>query len=211
MCHHYQAASRLPGWLVEEFSLRADLHRLDGLAGGFYPLSRVPAIRLTLAGAAEIVGLQWGLLPRWWKPSPRTSSRKVFQRRTFNARCETVDAKPAYRDAFRRRRCLLPATAFFEKGCYFTPPGEGFCFAGLWESWDGGDPADGGEGVLETCTLLTTEPNEAVRAVGHHRMPVLLTTAEACRQWMDPDAEALALLYEPFAGELTVSQAEAER
>ena len=80
---------------------------------------------------------------------------------------------PSYREAFKRRRCLIPASAFFAKGHYFQLTADKpFAFAGLWETW--GD----GEDVVESCTLITTEPNCELRSVGHDRMPVLLTSED---------------------------------
>ena len=82
-----------------------------------------------------MVACEWGLLPFWWKPTDKEPKRAAFQRKTFNARSETVSATASYREAFKRRRCLMPAGAFMEKGHYFgLPSGEPFAFAGLWES-----------------------------------------------------------------------------
>src|SRR4029079_19255736 len=123
---------------------------------GFYPLATVPIIRLDDQGEREMVGAEWGLLPFWWKPSDKVPKRAAFQRKTFNARCETIDTTPSYREAFKRRRCLLPAGEFFEKNFYLHfADDRTFEFAGLWESWKGGEGK-----TVESCTLLTTEPNE---------------------------------------------------
>ena len=205
MCHHFQAAARLPQWLVDEYKLGGTLHLLEEYSGGFYPLSTVPVIRAVEDGH-ELAGMEWGLLPRWWlrssggRGSDKQPKRSTFQRKTFNARSETVHEKPTYREAFKHRRCLIPAQAFEEKRHYFSlPSGEAFCFAGLWESWSGAD------GELLTCTVLTTEPCAAVADVGHHRMPVLLADVEACRTWLNSESPAtLADLFTPFMGELVV-------
>ena len=141
-----------------------------------------------------MVAAQWGLLPAWWKPSGKSASRNAFQRKTFNARSETVHEKPTFRSAFKTRRCLLPAVEFFEKGRYFHfPEHRPFAFAGLWERWEGDDE------LVETCTLLTTDPNQLVRDAGHHRMPVLLTTEAEYGLWLDPDIAERAPLEELFA------------
>ena len=109
--------------------------------------------------------------------------RASFQRLCFNAKSETADTKPAFRDAFKRRRCLLPAIEFFEKGHYFhRTEREPFAFAGLWERW-----RDSDNETIESCTLLTTAPNELVRSVGHHRMPVLLTSEGDYAAWLNPE------------------------
>jgi putative SOS response-associated peptidase YedK len=181
MCHHYRGAKTPPEYLANEFSIRTNLRQLMLPAGDFWPLSPVPIVRLDDQGERELAVAEWGLLPFWWKPSDKSPKRATFQRKCFNARSEDVDAKPTFREAFKRRRCLLPAEEFFEKGHYFRfADDRTFAFAGLWESWKGGD----GE-VVESCTLLTTEPNELVRSVGHHRMPVLLAGEDQWRQWLD--------------------------
>ena len=128
------------------------------------------AIRATDEGKRELVPLRWGLVPAWSKgPDSRYSM--------INARAETVKSKPAYRNAFKHRRCLIPAEGFYEwkagKGGK-TPflirraGGEPFAMAGLWERWHGpeGD-------TIESCTIIVTDANELVREI-HDRMPVIL-------------------------------------
>src|SRR5690606_8635478 len=89
---------------------------------------------------------------------------------------------PTYRSAFKTRRCLLPAEKFEEKKHYFSFADQRpFAFAGLWETWRGED------GEIFTCTLLTTEPNEEVRGVKHHRMPVILQSEAEYARWLDPE------------------------
>ncbi|KAA3608999.1 MAG: SOS response-associated peptidase [Planctomycetota bacterium] len=123
---------------------------------------------------------RWGLIPAWSKDPSQAL-------RMSNARAETVDRKPAYRQAFRQRRCLIPADGFFE--WQKTPSGKQpwfftlketplFAFAGLWERWT----SPQGE-VIESCTLLTTEAN-ALMAPIHHRMPVILPL-ETVDLWLD--------------------------
>jgi putative SOS response-associated peptidase YedK len=173
--------------------------------GGFYPLARVPRIRVDDSGEREMVAAKWRLLPFWWKPSDKTPKRSAFQRKCFNARSADVDNKPSFREAFKRRRCLLPAGEFFEKGHYFRfADDRSFAFAGLWESWKGGD-----DEVVESCTLLTTEPNELVRSVGHHRMPVLLSSEEEYQLWLDLEAgrSAVERLFVPTDPAIMTSRA----
>ena len=145
------------------------------------------------------------MLPAWWKASAKSKSRNAFQRKCFNAKCETVHEKPSYREAFKRRRCLVVATAFFEKGHWFHLADQhSFAFAGIWERWRGKNEA-GEEGVVESCTVITTEANKLVRSVGHHRMPVLLTDEEAYALWLSADiAERgqLEHLFRPYGPEL---------
>ena len=115
--------------------------------------------------------LRWGLVPSWAK-DPSMGARMT------NARAETIAEKPSFRTPFRRRRCLIPASGFYEWQATGTgpkqpvwisrPDGGLISFAGLWDAWLG---ADGSE--LETATIITTEANETLRPF-HHRMPVIL-------------------------------------
>jgi putative SOS response-associated peptidase YedK len=117
--------------------------------------------------------LNWGLVPFWAKDISIGS-------RMINARAETVSQKPSFRNAFRKRRCLIPADGFYEwkgeKGnkqpyYVFIPSGEPFAFAGLWETWTGKE--SGEESVYKSCTIITTAASESIREI-HHRMPVIL-------------------------------------
>lgn len=133
----------------------------------------------------RIGSLRWGLVPHWAE-DPRIGNRLI------NARSETVHSRPAFRGAFRRRRCVVPADGFYEwapsqrgehrRPYWFHPEGRGvLAMAGLWESWrGGGDP-------LHTFTILTRPANDVVRRV-HGRMPLLLDDA-ALALWLDPGAD----------------------
>lgn len=104
----------------------------------------------------------WGLLPCWRKDPSQGP-------RPFNARSETVTSKPSFRAAWRHRRCLIPASCFFEKGhTVRRVDRHPFWLAGLWERWLGSDGSE-----VDTCTILTTIPNALVKPL-HHRMPVLI-------------------------------------
>ena len=124
------------------------------------PTSQVLVVRREgeLRGAAMV---KWGLVPRWAKDA-------AIGARMNNARAETVAEKPSFREAYRKRRCLIPASGFYEwkahgklKQPYYTHPaaGELFAFAGLWERWEG--PG----GPLETCAVITTEPNAVMAPI----------------------------------------------
>jgi putative SOS response-associated peptidase YedK len=140
--------------------------------------------------------LRWGLVP-FWADDPLMGNRLI------NARSEEVAAKPVFRAAFRKRRCLVPASGFFEwqraptgrrkQPWYYTVTGHDlFAFAGLWELWDKG-------GRLESFTILTCRPNELVAQV-HDRMPVIVKP-ECFDLWLDPsveDNERLAPVLKPF-------------
>lgn len=182
MCHHYVGAKKHPELYGDAFSQSTDLTQLFLPNYDFWPLAKVPVIRVADDGQRELIAAEWGLLPFWWKPSGERVKRGGFQRKCVNATCEDIQTKPSYREAFKRRRCLMPAERYFERGHGFHLPGfEPFAFAGIWESWRDGDE------TVESCALLTTEPNDLVRAVGHNRMPVMLTDAEQCSLWLNPD------------------------
>jgi putative SOS response-associated peptidase YedK len=182
MCHHYKGSRHPPAHLADEFSVRSNMYQLTLPDEGFYPLGKPPIVRLDEAGDREMVAAEWGLLPFWWKPSDKTPKRTTFQRKCFNARSEDVHAKPAYREAFKRRRCLMPVDEFFEKGHYFhLSDHRPFAFATLWERWKCEDQ------VVDSCTLLTTVANELVLSVGNPRMPVMLTNEAEYARWLDPE------------------------
>lgn len=164
------------------------------------PTQDVAAVRESPSGGVRgIARLRWGLVPSWAK-DPTIGSRLI------NARSETVREKPSFRAAFRRRRCLVPASGFYEwrrtergKQPFYVRMRDGrvFAFAGLWDRWEGP-----GGGVVESCAILTTGAN-AVLAPIHDRMPVILERAEYGR-WLDPalaDADSLAPLLVPFPPE----------
>lgn len=154
-------------------------------------------------GPRELAFLRWGLLPGWVE-DPRDWPTLI------NARAESLDRKPAFRDALRERRCVVPADGFFEwrreggrKQPYLVrlEGGGPFAFAGLWERWRG--RRDGEEAEVESCTIVTTEANELLRPL-HDRMPVILR-AEDLDLWLDPDARhygELEALLQPLPSEL---------
>ncbi len=125
----------------------------------------------------------WGLVPFWAKDTS-------IGNRLINARAETVDSKPSFRAAFKKRRCLIPADGFYEwKGArgkkqpfYLTLPDKApFAFAGLWETWT---PAGQPDEVYRSCTIITTRASAAVMPI-HHRMPVIVRP-EKYSPWLDP-------------------------
>ena len=159
------------------------------------PTQPVLAIRGTDEGKRELVPLRWGLVPAWSKgPDNRYSM--------INARAETVKSKPAYRNAFKHRRCLIPAEGFYEwkAGKDGKTPflirrvgGEPFAIAGLWERWH----APEGDSIA-SCTIVVTDASELVRAI-HDRMPVILQRKDFAA-WLDPantDADDLLAMLKP--------------
>jgi putative SOS response-associated peptidase YedK len=128
----------------------------------------------------------WGLVPFWAKDISIGS-------RMINARVETITSKPAFRNALKQRRCLIPANGFYEwKGkagnkqpYYFCSlSGEPLAFAGLWEVWENKE-APPEAGPYKSCTIITTDARDSVKDV-HDRMPLILKP-EAYDEWLDPE------------------------
>ena len=151
------------------------------------PTQYVAAIRNAENAKRELTMLRWGLVPFWAK-DPSIGNRMI------NARAETVADKPAFRGAYRHRRCLVLADGFYEwhrEGSTKTPyyisaaDGQPFAFAALWENWDSKDSDDS----IESTTLITTAANDFM-ATMHHRMPVVLSPATADR-WLEGGDDAL--------------------
>ena len=186
----------------EEIAEAFDLEDVPHLAPRYNiaPTQPVAVVRLdTRSGRRGLSALRWGLVP---EGAPET------ERGHINARSETAWKKPSFRGAFAARRCLIPATGFYEwqrtgakrRRPWLFAPGSGplFAFAGLWEP-----PARAG--ASPTCTILTTDANDVTRPV-HDRMPVILPP-ESYAPWLSPkagDAVALRPLLVPFpAGAMT--------
>ena len=156
------------------------------------PTDRASVIRKG-SGGLEVANLRWGLIPSWAK-DPKIGVQCI------NARAETISEKPAFRESFQQRRCLVPADGFWEWETVgkkkipwkFTDPDEkAFCMAGLWDRWIVmGD-------TVETFTIITTSPNGLVSPV-HDRMPVILTP-EVAEQWLEkPDIGFLKPIEDDF-------------
>jgi putative SOS response-associated peptidase YedK len=158
------------------------------------PTQDVPIVRRTRDGTGrELIMVRWGLIP-YWAEDPKIGNRLI------NARGESVARTAAFREAYQRRRCLVPADGFFEwqkvgrdrqpllvRRQDLAP----FAFAGLWERW----PQPGG-GVLRSCTIITCPANELVAPV-HDRMPVILAPDDHER-WLDPSRADGRDLLKPY-------------
>lgn len=192
------------------FTLTSNLDDLQGRFGfealqlDYQPRYNIaptqPVLAVTNDGQRTAGFMRWGLVPFWAKDLKAGY-------RMINAVGETLAAKPAFRAAFKKRRCLILANGFFEwrkdgkakvPTYIFLKSREPFAFAGLWETWKAPD----GE-VVRSCTIVTTTPNQFVAPV-HNRMPVLLPQ-EAEALWLDPmteDARVLTPLLIPSPSEL---------
>jgi putative SOS response-associated peptidase YedK len=137
-------------------------------------------------GKRDLVSMRWGLVPRWW-----SKQLKEMRVATFNARAETVETKPFFRDAFKRNRCLIPVSGYYEwqttpegkQPWYFTAAdGSLLTAAGLWDEWKDRSTGE----VLKSFTMIITEPNDFAAEV-HDRMPVLLTPDQFA-PWLNHEA-----------------------
>ncbi|HYP67387.1 MAG TPA: SOS response-associated peptidase [Thiobacillaceae bacterium] len=168
------------------------------------PSQMIPAVRDRGQGR-ELVLLKWGLIPSWAKDS-------AIGVKLINARAETLADKPAFRSAYLRRRCLIPADAFYEwkhvagrkqPYCIRMTDHAPFAMAGLWEHW-----VDPHGQAVETCTIITTNANTLVAEL-HDRMPVILAPGDYAR-WLARNARAQELL-KPFSPEQLTSYPVAAR
>lgn len=167
------------------------------------PMQTIPTIMRGEANENEFAWMKWGLVPSWSK-DPKGGGKMI------NARAEGIEAKPAFRSAIKRRRCIVVSTGFYEwrknpddsKTPMFITLQEDdplIAFAGLWETWTN---AETGE-ILTTCTIITTEPNELMATI-HNRMPVILPR-DVHNQWLDyklTDAAKVTPLLKPFPAHL---------
>lgn len=160
------------------------------------PSQQVAVVRQQNGGDRELTSLQWGLIPSWSKDS-------AIGYKLINARSETVHEKPSFKQAFHARRCVIPASGFYEwekRGKEKIPhyihlrDGDIMSLAGLWERWKSPEGEE-----LETCTILTTAANSLVIRL-HDRMPVLLHRAEF-DIWLDrenDDVNRITELFQPY-------------
>ena len=172
-----------------------DLYELDSLSPQVQvrkrwngaPTQVFAVCKAAMDGQPELAAQRWGLVPAW--------ARDVkIGARLINARSETVDSKPAFRNAFRKRRCLVPANGWFEwqaggsrkQPWWISRGGEPFSFAGLWETWDRGD------GRIDSFTVLTCRAGSTMQWL-HHRQPAMIPR-DRYREWLDPAARAPDLL-----------------
>jgi len=206
VCGRYVQASS-PELLAERFGVDDVAVDEHAPAYNVAPRAEVPAVRRR-KDRTVLSRLRWGLVPSWAK-DPKIGDRLI------NARAESLAAKPAYRTAFAKRRCLIPADGFYEwqarPGQKRKQPmfvhrrdGEPMAFAGLWEAWR--DPEQGEDADwLRTCAIVTTTANDLLAPI-HDRMPVILPES-AWDTWLDPDADSRVLqsLLVPAPAELVAA------
>ena len=184
MCGRYVSVSS-PSLLAAHFG--AEEVRTEDVEANYNvtPRAEVPIVAVS-RGVRVLDRVRWGLVPFWAKDLS-------IGDKLINARAETVATKPAYRRAFERRRCIIPADGFYEwraeEGSKQRQPffirrrdGEPLAFAGVWEAWY--DPNVDAPTRLRSCAIVTTIANEELAPL-HHRMPVVLP-APVWGEWLDP-------------------------
>ena len=183
MCGRYTLTNPDPAGLLARFDILESLDVADPPRYNIAPTDPVLAVRRLDDGARDLGRLRWCLIPGRW-------AEKASGRPLINARAETLQSQPAFRESFAERRCLIPADGFYEwvtdergkRPVWFSrPDGELFAFAGIWAVL----PRKGTEEVLHSCAIVTTEPNELIRPI-HDRMPVLLVPDYEA-DWLDPE------------------------
>jgi putative SOS response-associated peptidase YedK len=194
MCGRFTLTN--PRAVQDEFHLREEIALPPRY--NIAPSQTIPIIKKSQGGYFKLALVRWGLIPYWAK-DPKISSKLI------NARAETLAEKPAFRAAYRKRRCLIPADGFFEwkregaaaQPYYIRMKNKGlFTFAGLWEQWKSPE----GE-TVESATIITTNSNSVVARL-HDRMP-LIVKPEQRGTWLDLASDPIRNLtflqpYDPF-------------
>jgi len=195
MCGRFTRTAEIPE-IAAEFGVR----EVASDIGPSYNIAPTQEVAVVInEGEKQLVQVRWGLVPEW-ADDPKIGNRLI------NARAETLAEKPSFRNAFRKRRCLVVADGFYEwkrsgeikKPVYIKlKSGRPFGFAGLYETWTSPD----GEEVT-TCTIITTEPNELMKPI-HNRMPVIVPKDKE-DIWLHPDSyeEELTELLKPYPADL---------
>jgi putative SOS response-associated peptidase YedK len=184
MCGRF-TLTKPPDIITQHFGLNESIEALGTPRYNIAPTQTIVALR-HVEGRRELVPARWGFVPAWAKNSNPP---------LINARADTLAQKPSFREAFRQRRCLIPADGFYE----WQPAGkrkqpwfisllnqEIFAFAGLWEAWRAPDGT-----LTPTCTIITTTPNQRLASI-HDRMPAIIPPA-AYDEWLVGDNPAALL------------------
>ena len=185
MCGRYTLTNPDPAKLRVRFDVSESVEVKDEPRFNIAPTDPVLAVRRRADAKRELGRLRWGLVPGRW-------AEKKGSRPLINARAESLESQPAFRESFHERRCLIPADGFYEwlEDEHGKRPvwvsradGELFAFAGLWAELPDRSSDDG----LHSCTIVTCEPNGLIQPI-HERMPVVLVPDRE-GEWLDPEAE----------------------
>ena len=185
--------------VAERFTVQQVLFPLEARYN-IAPAQAVPVVANSpTAGVRWMEAMKWGLVPFWAK-NPEIGNRLI------NARAETIAEKPSYKQALKRRRCIVPGDGFYEwkaeSGARIPHhirrrDGELFGFAGLWEEWEAPDGSP-----LRTCAIITVAPNELMAPI-HNRMPAILRSEDEAA-WLDPEfqnTDAIVALLQAYPAE----------
>lgn len=177
----------------KEFAVNIGNDQLFKTSYNIAPTQIIGAIRV-IEGIREYADLKWGLIPSWSKDDS-------FASKLINARAETLSEKASFRDAYKKRRCLIPASGFYEwektadgkqPHYFYLKDKDIFGFGGLWEEWTDKETGE----QIETCTIITTNANELLNTI-HDRMPVIIKP-ENYEQWLNADKTEVHELLKPF-------------
>ncbi len=181
----------------KEFEVNIGKDKLFRTSYNIAPTQIIGAIRV-VEGVREYEDMKWGLIPSWSKDDS-------FASKLINARAETLSEKASFRDAYKKRRCLIPASGFYEwekladgkQPHYFYLKNRNiFGFGGLWEEWTDRETGE----LVESCTIITTTANELLQKI-HERMPVIIAP-ENYEKWLAAATTEAAELLEPFDANL---------
>ncbi len=198
--------------LLTDLSVLAESFGIQEIAAEYNPGVNIspgqPVAAVVLHDKKRLVALRWGLIPAW-------AEDPAIGNRMFNARAETLAEKPSFKQAFKKRRCLIPVDGFYEwqktgrekRPLLFSlKSGRPFGLAGLYETWASPDT-----GRIHTCTIITTDANDLIRPI-HGRMPAIIPQDKEAA-WLDPrndDPAALSSLLKTYpADEMVFSEVDA--
>ncbi len=176
-----------------EFDVKIPKTQSFNISYNIAPTQLIGAIRV-IENAREYANLKWGLIPSWSKDDS-------FASKLINARAETLAEKASFREAYKKRRCLIPASGFYEwektangkqPHYFYLKDKDIFGFGGLWEEWL---DKESGE-LIETFTIITTEANEGLEPI-HNRMPVIIKQTDY-EKWLNDSISSIADLLKPF-------------
>lgn len=190
MCHRYNLTPSPDAVVRFLESFRIDVSADVLPSKDYYPVYDVLTVRMIDDDKWALEPRSWGFLPKSWKPTSKVTTRKSFQRGKINARSETVHTTWPWKFAFPSQRCVMLASSLFEPfkdggdAHYRLPEHDVFCFAGLWDHFEG-DDGKGHHETVDSCVMLTTDANALVASTrkGRMRQPAILTSAADIKRY----------------------------